>query len=109
MQLTTISYRVLIERLEGKSQLISHKCRWEDAIEMEFEEIWKEGCEMDSYGLEQGWFLGCCTHGNEPTGFIKCWEFLEWLRNCLASQAVLRAMGLVSQPFNQSGILCLQM
>jgi hypothetical protein len=25
---------------------------------------------------------GSCEHGNEPSGFIKCWEFLEWVSNC---------------------------
>jgi hypothetical protein len=24
---------------------------------------------------------GSCEHGNEPSGCIKCWEFLECLRN----------------------------
>jgi hypothetical protein len=24
---------------------------------------------------------GSCEHGNEPSGSIKCWEFLEWLHN----------------------------
>jgi hypothetical protein len=24
---------------------------------------------------------GSCEHGNKPSGFIKCWEFLEWLHN----------------------------
>jgi hypothetical protein len=23
---------------------------------------------------------GCCEHGNEPSGSIKCWTILEWLR-----------------------------
>jgi hypothetical protein len=22
-----------------------------------------------------------CEHNNEPSGSVKCWEFLEWLRN----------------------------
>jgi hypothetical protein len=25
---------------------------------------------------------GSYEHDNEPSGFIKCWEFLEWLSNC---------------------------
>jgi hypothetical protein len=25
--------------------------------------------------------MGSCEHCNEPSGFIKCWEILEWLRN----------------------------
>jgi hypothetical protein len=24
---------------------------------------------------------GCCEHGSEPMGSIKCWEILELLRN----------------------------
>jgi hypothetical protein len=24
---------------------------------------------------------GPCKHGNKPSGSIKCWEILEWLRN----------------------------
>jgi hypothetical protein len=24
---------------------------------------------------------GSCEHGNEPSGSIECWEFLEWLHN----------------------------
>ena len=24
---------------------------------------------------------GCCEHGNEPSGCIKCWEFIGWLRD----------------------------
>jgi hypothetical protein len=27
-------------------------------------------------GSGQGQMLGCCEHGNEPSGFIKCWEIL---------------------------------
>jgi hypothetical protein len=27
---------------------------------------------------------GFCTHGNESSDFIKCWEYLEWVVNhCL--------------------------
>jgi len=29
----------------------------------------------------QGQVAGCCEHGNEPSGVIKCGEFYEWLRN----------------------------
>jgi hypothetical protein len=24
---------------------------------------------------------GSCKHGNEPSGSIKCWKFLEYLHN----------------------------
>jgi hypothetical protein len=26
--------------------------------------------------------VGCCEHGNEPSGSIKRREFLHWLRSC---------------------------
>jgi hypothetical protein len=35
---------------------------------------------------------GSCEHGNEPSGSVKCWEFLEWLHNCAASQGALSSM-----------------
>ena len=25
---------------------------------------------------------GCCESDSEPSGRIKYWEFLDWLRNC---------------------------
>jgi hypothetical protein len=39
------------------------------------------------HGLDRsgsGWrqVLGCCECGNEPSGSVKCGEFLEWLRTC---------------------------
>jgi hypothetical protein len=36
---------------------------------------------LDSSGSGQGPVEGPCGHGNEPSGFIKCWKILEWLRN----------------------------
>jgi hypothetical protein len=32
---------------------------------------------------------GCHEHGKEPSGFIKCGEFLDWLRNCSFSRITL--------------------
>jgi hypothetical protein len=36
---------------------------------------------LDWYGSGYGPVEGCCEHGNEPSGSIKCWEVLEWLHN----------------------------
>jgi hypothetical protein len=41
---------------------------------------------MGWYGLDssvsgQEPVEGCCEHGNEPSGSVKCWEILEWLRD----------------------------
>jgi hypothetical protein len=39
---------------------------------------------------------GSCEHGNEPSGSIKCGEFLDYLSVLLASQEGLCSMELVS-------------
>jgi hypothetical protein len=39
---------------------------------------------------------GSCKHGNEPSGSIKCGEFLDSLSVLLASQEGLCSMKLVS-------------
>jgi hypothetical protein len=38
---------------------------------------------------------GSCVHGDEPSGSIKCGEFLEYLSVLLASQEGLCSMELV--------------
>jgi hypothetical protein len=35
---------------------------------------------------------GCCEHGDEPSGSIKCGEFLDYLSVLLASQEELCSM-----------------
>jgi hypothetical protein len=37
--------------------------------------VW--GCGLDSFGSGQGQVAGSCEHGNEPSGSIKCGEFLD--------------------------------
>jgi hypothetical protein len=36
-------------------------------------------CRLDLFGSEKGLVVGCCEHGNEPSGFIKYWERFEHL------------------------------
>jgi hypothetical protein len=36
---------------------------------------------LDWSGSGYGPVDASCEHGNEPLGFIKCWEFLEYLNN----------------------------
>jgi hypothetical protein len=44
-------YRVLVGKTEGKRQLGRPRCRWEDNIKMDLQEV---GCEgMDWFGLAQ--------------------------------------------------------
>jgi hypothetical protein len=36
---------------------------------------------IDYSGSRYGAVEGSCEHGNEPSGFIKFWEVIEWLHN----------------------------
>jgi hypothetical protein len=45
---------------------------------------WDGGRRLDCPGSGQGQEVGACECGNESSGFIKCGEFLDWLRTgCL--------------------------
>jgi hypothetical protein len=37
------------------------------------------GCGLDTSGSGWGPVVGSCEHGNEPSGSVKCGEFLELL------------------------------
>jgi hypothetical protein len=37
------------------------------------------GCELDASDSGQGPVVGSCEHGDEPSGFIKGGELLDWL------------------------------
>jgi hypothetical protein len=50
-----------------------------DNIKIDHREIgWDD---MEWIDLVQDKDQGSCEHDNEPSGFIKCWEVLEWLHN----------------------------
>jgi hypothetical protein len=75
------AYRILVGKPEGKRPLGRPSRRWVDNIKMDLREIGWDG--MDWIDLAQGrdQWEGSCEDGNEPSGSIKCWEFLEWLHN----------------------------
>jgi hypothetical protein len=52
-------YSVLVGKPEGKSPLGRPRCRWEDNIKMDHQEV------------------GTCECGNEPSVFIKLGKFLD--------------------------------
>jgi len=69
-------YRVLVGKLEGKRQVGRPRCRWEDNIKMDLQEV---GCgDIDWIYLNQdmGEVAGICECGNEHSGSIKCREFI---------------------------------
>ena len=41
-----------------------------------------EGLGLDLSGSGQGEVAGCCEHGDEPSGYVNCGEFIDQLRNC---------------------------
>ena len=63
-------HKVLVGKPEGKRLLGRPRCRWEDNIKMDLEEVGR-GC--------GDWMevAGACEYSNELSGSIKCGEFLD--------------------------------
>ena len=66
-------YRVLVGKPEGKRLLERRRRRWEDNIKMDLQEV---GCGSMDW-IELGQVAGTFECGNEPSGSIKCREFLD--------------------------------
>jgi hypothetical protein len=68
--------RVLVGKPKGKSSLGRPKCRWDDIVRMDLQEV---GCGygLDWAGSVQRQVAGTCECSNEPSGSIKCGEFLD--------------------------------
>ena len=66
-------YKVLVGKPEGKGPLGRPRRRWEDNIKMDLQEV---GVWTGSSWLRIG-TGGTCECGNEPSGSMKCEEFLD--------------------------------
>jgi len=66
---------VLVRKPEGKRPLGRPWRIWEDNIEMDLG-IWRHGLDRSDLNRDR-WGRGCCECGNEPSGSIKCGEFLD--------------------------------
>ena len=67
-----VAYRVLVGKPEGRRPLERPRRRWEVNIKMDLREVgWGYG--LDRSGSGYGQVAGSC----EPSGYIKCREFLE--------------------------------
>ena len=42
---------------------------------------WDVGVWIGSSWLSIGQVVDTCECGNEPSGYIKCWEFLDWFKS----------------------------
>ena len=69
-------YRVLVGKPEGRRPLGRPMRRWVDNIRMNLQEV---GCGyMDWFRLAQDRQVADgCECGNEPSGSVKCGEFLD--------------------------------
>ena len=55
--------------------------RWEDNIKMDLQEVGCGGMDWIELAQDKGQLAGTCKCGNKPSASIKCWEFLDYLRN----------------------------
>jgi hypothetical protein len=67
-------YRVLVGKPEGKRPLGRPRHRWQDNIKMHLG-MWGHG--LDQAGSGSGQVASVCECANEPSGSIKCEEFLD--------------------------------
>jgi len=70
-------YRVVLGKLEGKRTFGRPRRRWEDNIKMDLQEVGCGGMGLDRAGSGWGQVAGTCDCSNEPSGSIKCGDFLD--------------------------------
>jgi hypothetical protein len=68
------AYRILVGKPDGKRPLGRPKGRWVNNIKMDLREIGWDGTDWIDLAQDRDQWS---EHGNEPSGSIKCWEFLE--------------------------------
>jgi hypothetical protein len=69
-------YRVLVGKLEGKKPLGRPRCRWEDNIKADLQEVGCGGKDWIELAQDRQ-VAGTCEFSNEPSGSIKCGEYLD--------------------------------
>jgi hypothetical protein len=69
-------YRVSVGKPEGKRPLGRPIGRWEDNIKMDLQEVGCSGMAWIELAPDRQ-VAGTCECGNEPSGSIKCGEFLD--------------------------------
>jgi hypothetical protein len=72
-----VVYRVLVKKAEGKRPLGRPRCRWEDDIRMDLQEVGCGGIDWIELAQDRDRVASTCECGNEPSGSIKCGEFLD--------------------------------
>jgi hypothetical protein len=72
--------RILVRKSWGTRPVRRSRSRWQDNIKMDIQETGWEGW-TGFIWKRAGTVAGCCEHGNEPPGSIKCPEIFDELRN----------------------------
>jgi hypothetical protein len=70
-------YRILVGKPEGKKPLGRPRRRWVDIIRIDLQEV---GHGLDWAGPGERQLAYACECGNEPSGSVKCGEFLDQLQ-----------------------------
>jgi len=73
------TYRVFVGKPEGKRPIRGTMFRWGIILRLIFRK-WDMGVWTGLIWLRIGTDGGTCEYSNEPSGSMKCWEFLDWLR-----------------------------
>jgi hypothetical protein len=69
-------YRVLVGKPEGKTPLGRPRRGWEDNIKMDLQEVECGGMDWIVLAQDRDQKAGTCECSNEPSGSMKCGEFL---------------------------------
>jgi hypothetical protein len=74
---TRNAYRIFVVEPEGKRQLGGPRPMWVGNVEIDLREIELAGTDWIILTEDRDQWGGFCEHGDEPSGSLKCWEFLE--------------------------------
>ena len=69
-------YKILVGKPEGKRPFGRPRCRWEDNIKMNPQEVLWEGMAWSDLA-QVGRVAGICKRGHKSSGSVKCGEFLD--------------------------------
>jgi hypothetical protein len=73
-------YRVSVGKPKRKRPLGRPRRRWKDNINMDFQEVGSGGMDWIELALNRDRWRGTCECDSEPSGAIKCGEFLDYLQ-----------------------------
>jgi hypothetical protein len=71
------AYNILVGRPEGRRPLGRSRCRREDIIKLDLGKIEFRDVDWIHLAQDRDRWRALCEHGDEPSGSIKCGEFLD--------------------------------